>query len=183
MQLDNSISAVVTGGASGLARATATALAEKGIRVAIFDLNVDDGSQVAHDIGATFHHVDVTDEASVVNGFEEARAANGQERILVHCAQTSKRGKTISRNRETGELTRLSTEDYAYSADGILVASYRMASLAALGMASLVRWPTTNAAASRSPVRSRPKMPKSVRFPTVPAKPASPDSRSPLRAT
>lgn len=137
MDLDSSVSAVVTGGASGLTRATATALAGLGVRVAIFDVDNEGGTEVAREIGATFHLVDVTDEASVVNGFEEARAANGQERILVHCAQTSRRGKTISRNRDTGELTRLSTEDYAYSAQGILVASYRLASLSALGMASL----------------------------------------------
>jgi len=50
---------------------------------------------------------------------------------------TSRRGKTISRDRETGAFTRLSTEDYAYAAEGILVASYRVASLSALGMAAL----------------------------------------------
>ena len=49
----------------------------------------------------------------------------------------SRKGKTISRNRETGEFTRLSTEDYAFAAEGILVASYRVASLSALGMAGL----------------------------------------------
>lgn len=137
MKLDSSVSAVVTGGASGLARASATALAEQGVKVAIFDLNEEGGQAVAAEIGATFHRVDVTDEQSVVDGFEEARAANGQERILVHCAQTSRGGKTITKNRQTGELTRFSTEDYAYSAHGILVASYRVASLSALGMATL----------------------------------------------
>ncbi|WP_153503448.1 SDR family oxidoreductase [Cumulibacter manganitolerans] len=137
MKLDSNVSAVVTGGASGLARATATALAEQGVKVAIFDLNEDGGKQVAKEIGATFHKVDVTDEDSAVAGFEEARAANGQERILVHCAQVSRGGKTLRRNRDTGELTRLPTEDFAFSAEGILVASYRMASLSALGMAGL----------------------------------------------
>lgn len=137
MKLDSNVSAVVTGGASGLARASAVALAEQGVKVAIFDMNEEGGKAVAADIGATFHKVNVTDEQSVIDGFEEARAANGQERILVHCAQTSRGGKTISKNRETGELTRFSTEDYEYSALGILVASYRLASLSALGMAAL----------------------------------------------
>lgn len=137
MKLDSSVSAVVTGGASGLARATATALAEQGVKVAIFDLNEDGGKAVANEIGATFHKVDVTDEQSAIDGFEQARAANGQERILVHCAQVSRGGKTLSRDRETGELKRLSTEDFAFSAEGIFVASYRMASLSALGMAGL----------------------------------------------
>ena len=39
MKVDSAISAVVTGGASGLGKATAEALAAKGAKVAIFDLN------------------------------------------------------------------------------------------------------------------------------------------------
>jgi len=39
MKLDNTISAVVTGGASGLGEATARALAAHGVKVAIFDMN------------------------------------------------------------------------------------------------------------------------------------------------
>jgi NAD(P)-dependent dehydrogenase (short-subunit alcohol dehydrogenase family) len=137
MKLDNSISAIVTGGASGLGRASAYALAAQGVKVAIFDLNEAGGNAVASDIGGTFHRVDITDEASAEAGFAEARANNGQERILVHCAQISKRGKTVSWDKETGGYKRLSTEDYEFSALGILVASYRMASMSALGMASL----------------------------------------------
>jgi len=41
MQRDNSIAAVVTGGASGLGEATARRLAEHGVKVAIFDLNAE----------------------------------------------------------------------------------------------------------------------------------------------
>lgn len=137
MKLDNSISAVITGGASGLGRASAYALASAGVKVAIFDLNEDWGNKVASDTGGSFHKVNIMDEASVEEGFAAARAANGQERILVHCAQVSKGGRTISKDKENGGWKRFSTEDYAFSAQGILVASYRMASLSALGMASL----------------------------------------------
>jgi NAD(P)-dependent dehydrogenase (short-subunit alcohol dehydrogenase family) len=137
MKLDNTLSAVVTGGASGLGKASAYALASQGIKVAIFDLNEDAGKVIAKDIGGTFHKVDVTDEASCEAGFAAAREANGQERILVHCAQISKGGKTVSKDRETGGFKRFSSEDYEFSALGILVASYRMASMSALGMASL----------------------------------------------
>jgi len=73
----------------------------------------------------------------VVAGFARARAAHGQERILVHCAMTSKRGKTLSFDKETGAYKRTPTEDYDYGVQGILVASYRMASLSALGMTTL----------------------------------------------
>ena len=137
MQIDSNTAAIVTGGASGLGRASAEALAAAGVKVAIFDWNAEKGEAVARGIGAQFCRVDVTDEASVVKGFAAARAANGQERILIHCAQTSRGGKTVGRNRETGEFKRLSTADYEYSVLGILVASYRLASLSALGMAGL----------------------------------------------
>ena len=137
MKLDNSISAVITGGASGLGRASAYALASAGVKVAIFDLNEEWGAKVAEDTGGSFHKVNILDEASVEEGFAAARAAQGQERILVHCAQVSKGARTISKDKETGGWKRFSTEDYAFSAQGILIASYRMASLSALGMASL----------------------------------------------
>ena len=45
--------------------------------------------------------------------------------------------KTVGRDKENGGFKRYPTEDYAFSINGILVASYRMASLCALGMASL----------------------------------------------
>lgn len=137
MKIDETISAVVTGGASGLGRATAEALAAAGAKVAIFDINAEQGEAVAAAIGGLFCKVDILSEESVVAGFEKARAAHGQERVCVHCAMTSRKGKTISRDRETGALTRLSTEDYEYAAQGILIASYRIASLSALGMAGL----------------------------------------------
>ncbi len=38
MKLDQTVSAVVTGGSSGLGEATARALAARGVKVAIFDL-------------------------------------------------------------------------------------------------------------------------------------------------
>jgi NAD(P)-dependent dehydrogenase (short-subunit alcohol dehydrogenase family) len=137
MKLDNSLSAVVTGGASGLGQASVYALASAGIKVAIFDLNEVSGAAIAQEVGGSFHKVNITDEASCAAGFAAARAANGQERILVHCAQISKAGKIISKDKTTGAYKRFSTEDYEFSAQGILVASYRVASMSALGMASL----------------------------------------------
>jgi NAD(P)-dependent dehydrogenase (short-subunit alcohol dehydrogenase family) len=134
MQIKDS-AAIVTGGASGLGHASARALAAAGAKVAIFDLNEDAGAKIAEEIGGVFVKVNITSEDDVVSGFEAARAAHGQERILVHCAQTSRGGKTVGRDRETGGFKRFSTADYEYSILGILVASYRLASLSALGMA------------------------------------------------
>lgn len=138
MKIDSETAAIVTGGASGLGRASAEALVAAGVRTAIFDWNADGGAAAAAEIGADFYKVDITDEESVIAGFDAARGKNGQERILVHCAQTSRgRMKTVGRDRETGGWKRYPTEDYEYSIKGILVASYRLASLSALGMADL----------------------------------------------
>lgn len=137
MKIDNTTAAVVTGGASGLGRATAEALAAAGVKVAIFDLNEEGGQEVARSIGGLFCKVDIMDEDSVIAGFEKARAAHGQERICVHCAMANRKGKTVGRNKETGELVRFPTSDYEFAILGILVASYRVASLSALGMAGL----------------------------------------------
>ncbi len=137
MHIDSSTAAIVTGGASGLGQATAEALSEAGVKVAIFDINDDRGRAVADSIGGIFVHVDIMDEQSVVDGLATARAAHGQERICVHCAMASRRGKTLAWDKETGGYKRLSTEDYEFGVRGILVASYRIASLSALGMAAL----------------------------------------------
>ena len=137
MDITADTAAVVTGGASGLGRATAEALAAAGVKVAIFDLNEELGREIAQAIGGLFCKVDITSEESVVAGFAQARDAHGQERILVHCAMANRKGKTVGRNKATGELTRFSTEDFAFATQGILIASYRLASLSAFGMASL----------------------------------------------
>ncbi len=137
MIIDTRTTAVVTGGASGLGRATAEALAAAGAKVAIFDVNESLGEQVAQAIGGLFCKVDITSEDSALAGFAKARAALGQERVLVHCAMTSRRGKTLAFQKESGKLKRLSTADFEYGVQGILVASYRLASLAAEGMATL----------------------------------------------
>ena len=81
MKLGSDISAVVTGGASGLGEATARQLAKLGVKVAIFDMNADRGQSVADDIGGIIARVDVSDEESVAKGLEAARTAHGQEHI------------------------------------------------------------------------------------------------------
>ena len=136
MQLSKDTPAIVTGGASGLGRATAEAFAAAGVPVAIFDINDDEGHQVANSIGGTFHHVNILDEESVASGFEAARASQGQERICVHCAMASTRGKTLAYDKDSGGYKRLDTDTYARGVAGVLVASYRIASHAALGMAA-----------------------------------------------
>lgn len=137
MQVSKDTPVVVTGGASGLGRATAEAFAAAGAPVTIFDINDEAGQAVADAIGGEFTHVNILEEDSVVAGFEAARAAHGQERVCVHCAMASKGGKTLAFDKQSGGYKRLSTEDYEWGVKGVLVASYRIASHAALGMAGL----------------------------------------------
>ena len=89
--------AIVTGGASGLGKATAQMLAEAGARVAILDLNHEAGDAVAQEIGGLFVSTDVTDDASVSAALDAAEAAHGAARILVNCAGIAPAVKTIGK--------------------------------------------------------------------------------------
>ena len=137
MKIDNTIAAVVTGGASGLGEASARALAAKGARVAIFDLNEERGEAVAGDIGGTFCRVDVSDEASVDAGFAKAREAHGQERVLVCCAGIGTIGKTVRRDKETGAIGHLPVGLFQKTIAVNLLGTFQCVAKAATGMMTL----------------------------------------------
>jgi NAD(P)-dependent dehydrogenase (short-subunit alcohol dehydrogenase family) len=137
MKLDSSISAVVTGGASGLGAATARALAAKGVKVAIFDLQEEKGTALANEIGGVFCEVNVTDEASVDAGFAKARAAIGQERILVNCAGTGNAIKTASRSKEDGSIKHFPLDAFNWIIQINLVGTFRCIAKSAAGMMTL----------------------------------------------
>ncbi len=137
MKLDNTIAAVVTGAASGLGEATARALAAKGVKVAIFDMNEAAGEAVAKDIGGVFCKVNVTSDADVDAGFEKARAAHGQERILVNCAGTGNAIKTASRDKATGETKHFPLDAFDKIIQINLVGTFRCIAKSAKGMLDL----------------------------------------------
>lgn len=137
MELNSNISAVVTGGASGLGAATARALAAHGVRVALFDLNAEKGEAMAAEIGGVFCNVNVTSDDLVDAGFAKARAAIGQERILINCAGTGNAVKTASRNRETGEITHFPLDKFDLIIQINLVGTFRCIAKSAAGMMTL----------------------------------------------
>jgi NAD(P)-dependent dehydrogenase (short-subunit alcohol dehydrogenase family) len=137
MKLDNSIAAVVTGGASGLGEATARALAAKGVKVAIFDLQKDKGERVAGEIGGVFCEVNVTSDESVDAGFAKARAAHGQERVLINCAGTGNAIKTASRSKEDGSIKHFPLEAFNWIIQINLVGTFRCIAKSAAGMLTL----------------------------------------------
>jgi len=136
MKLDG-VSAVVTGGASGLGAATARLLAQQGVKVAIFDMNAEKGEAVAAEIGGVFCHVNVTSDESVDAGFAKARAAIGQERILINCAGTGNAIKTASRSKEDGSIKHFPLDAFNMIIQINLVGTFRCIAKSAAGMMSL----------------------------------------------
>jgi NAD(P)-dependent dehydrogenase (short-subunit alcohol dehydrogenase family) len=131
------MSAVVTGGASGLGAATARLLASHGVKVAIFDMNAEKGEAVAAEIGGVFCNVNVTDNDSVDAGFAKARAAIGQERILINCAGTGNAVKTASRSKEDGTIKHFPLDAFDRIIQINLVGTFRCIAKSAAGMLSL----------------------------------------------
>jgi NAD(P)-dependent dehydrogenase (short-subunit alcohol dehydrogenase family) len=98
MQLDGK-QAVVVGGASGMAMATARLLASKGVSVAILDLPSSPGKEVAASIGdgTTFHPCDVTDAEGTEAALAEAVDVHGGLHIAVNTAGGGIAQKTLTK--------------------------------------------------------------------------------------
>ncbi len=137
MKLEAGISAVITGGASGLGEGTARLMAAKGVKVGIFDMNAERGEMIAKELGGTFALVDVSDEDSIDAGFEKVRAANGQERIMVNCAGIAGGMKTASRDRKTGDIRTHSAGFFSKVIAVNLIGTFMCTSKSAAGMMSL----------------------------------------------
>jgi NAD(P)-dependent dehydrogenase (short-subunit alcohol dehydrogenase family) len=82
---------LITGGASGIGRASASLFAAQGAAVAISDINEEKTREAARELGN--QHVaapgDVSDEASVVTIIEAARGGLGKIDVLINCAGVS----------------------------------------------------------------------------------------------
>jgi NAD(P)-dependent dehydrogenase (short-subunit alcohol dehydrogenase family) len=88
---------MVVGGASGMGRATAEFLSERGASVAILDLPSSAGSEVAAALGGSFHACDVTDESTVDEAMNDAVGALGALHIAVNTAGGGIAQRTLTR--------------------------------------------------------------------------------------
>ncbi|MEO7241180.1 MAG: SDR family NAD(P)-dependent oxidoreductase [Sphingomicrobium sp.] len=131
------IAAVVTGAASGLGEATARELARRGAKVAVFDRDADKGERVAAEIGGLFCEADVTSDEKIAAAFTRARAAHGQERVLVNCAGIANAAKTVGRDKETGAIKFYPMQQFELAIAINLVGSFRCIAHSAAGMVTL----------------------------------------------
>jgi NAD(P)-dependent dehydrogenase (short-subunit alcohol dehydrogenase family) len=97
VRLDNSVAAIVTGGASGLGEAAVRGLAATGARVTIFDVDVELGERLAREVRGRFAPVNVADDQQVQDQIERAESAHGVARVVINCAGIAPAARTVSR--------------------------------------------------------------------------------------
>ena len=124
--------AIVTGGGSGLGRATAEALAAKGARVAVFDVNPAAAEEAAKAIGGLAVICDVADDASATAAIAKAEEAHGAARVLVNCAGIGTPIRVISREGAPAPLA-----DFEKVIRVNLIGTFNMVRLAAASMGKL----------------------------------------------
>ncbi len=126
--------AIVTGGCSGLGHATAIALREAGLNVALFDLNEELGSQRVSELGSSntlFCQVDVRNEDSINNALDQVSAEFGDVHLLVNCAGIAPAKRLLDREGQPAPL-----DGFQTTIDINLVGSFNVARLVAARMAA-----------------------------------------------
>ena len=98
MELQNT-SAVVTGGASGLGEATTRALAARGVKVVVADLNDERGARVAAEVTGAYAHCDVTNTDQVIAAIELATSLAPLASV-VNCAGIGWATRTVGKDGE-----------------------------------------------------------------------------------
>jgi NAD(P)-dependent dehydrogenase (short-subunit alcohol dehydrogenase family) len=90
--------AIISGGASGLGRATAKTLTAAGVKVTILDVNEAAAAEAVRETGAFAINTDVTDAGSIEAAFAAARDRHGAARIAVNCAGVGTAGRILGRD-------------------------------------------------------------------------------------
>ncbi|HEX3090315.1 MAG TPA: SDR family NAD(P)-dependent oxidoreductase, partial [Ilumatobacteraceae bacterium] len=93
----NGASAIVTGGASGIGAAAARALAARGAKVLVADLQEEKGKALADEIGGAYCKVDVTNTDDIINAAEMAKSM-GPVRVLVNSAGIGWAQRTVGKD-------------------------------------------------------------------------------------
>ena len=120
--------ALVTGGGSGLGAATARALAARGARVALLDVNLDAAKALADEIGGLAISCDVADAASAEAAVAQAGEAHGASVVLVNCAGIAPAKRIVGRDGP------MDLADFKKVIDVNLVGSFNLIRLAAAAM-------------------------------------------------
>ena len=128
MKISGDTGVLVTGGASGLGLAVVEKFVSLGAKVAIFDMNEDEGAKIASKHGVSFKKVDVSDPQSVSEGLSSIRESIGQESVCVNCAGIGFSQKTVSKGRNH------QFELFDKTIRINLVGTFNVASQSALGM-------------------------------------------------
>jgi NAD(P)-dependent dehydrogenase (short-subunit alcohol dehydrogenase family) len=124
----NIVSAIVTGGASGLGAATARALAAAGAKVAIADMNFSLAQTVANEINGIAVECNVADEASAKRAIELVKEKQGAINVLVNCAGIGGSARIVGKN---GPML---LDDFARIINVNLIGCFNMIRLAAAEM-------------------------------------------------
>jgi len=124
--------ALISGGASGLGRATAVALAAAGAKVALLDIDGGAAQAAADEIGGLGLACDVTQAEATERAVTAARERHGPARIAVSCAGIGRAGRIVDRDGKPAPL-----EQFKQVIEVNLIGSFNLLRLAAADMIGL----------------------------------------------
>src|SRR5438874_4925620 len=123
--------ALISGGGSGLGRATAQALAQAGVRVAVLDINEAAAAATAKEVGGFAVRCDVTNAADTEQAVAAARERHGPARLAIACAGIGTAGRIVGRD---GPLP---LDEFRRTVEVNLIGSFNLLRLAAADMTNL----------------------------------------------